>query len=273
MRFFYTAEHLAFLKSGYLKMQIPELTAAFNKRFGLSKSREAIKSACSNNGFKCGRQPGNPKGTLRVFTPQQIEFLRAQYRLQALPELTSTFNETFGTHRTATSIRAALHNRKFASGRTGRFEKGQESWNTGTHFTAGGRSAETRFKKGHKPQTWVPIGTEVLTKDGYIKRKVRDDAAPGLSRFNWEHLHTLVWEQHNGPVPKGHAVCFHDGNKENCAIENLFLLKRSELCYLNRWGIKNLPTELKPAMRSLAKLQVKRFGLERKQSTTTENLK
>jgi hypothetical protein len=208
-----------------------------------------------------------------LYSAEQLAFLTAGYRELSLEDLTVAFNARFAAEKPERSIRSALRNHRIRSGRTGRFEEGKESWNTGLHYTAGGRSAETRFKKGSKPQTWVPIGTEVLTKDGYIKRKVRDDAAPGLSRFNWEHVHTLVWEEHNGPVPKGHAVCFHDGNKENCGIENLFLLKRSELCYLNRWGIKNLPTELKPAMRTLTKLQVKRFGLERKQSTTTENLK
>jgi len=194
-----------------------------------------------------------------VYSAEQLGFLKAGYLELSLEELTLAFNARFGMQKPERAIRSALRNHRFRSGRTGQFEKGHGSWNTGTHYTAGGRSAETRFKKGQKPLTWVPIGTEVFTKDGYIKRKVRDDAPPGRSRFNWEHLHTLVWAEHNAPVPKGHAVCFHDGNKQNCAIENLFLLKRSELLYLNRWQPKDLQDELKPSMRTLAKLEVKRF--------------
>jgi hypothetical protein len=200
------------------------------------------------------------------YSAEQLAFLKAGYCDLSLEALTVAFNERFGTNKGERSIRSTLRNHRFRSGRTGRFEKGNESWNTGTHYIPGGRSAETRFKPGHKPTTWVPIGTEVLTKDGYIKRKVRDDAPPGQSRFNWEHVHVLMWEEHKGSVPASHAVCFHDGNRQNCAIENLFLLKRSELCYLNRWAPKDVPDVLKPAVRTLAKLQVKRFSLEKEKA-------
>lgn len=260
MRFRYSQEHLDFLREGYLQMQVPELTEAFNKRFGMRKSVQAIKCALSNHGFKCGRPPGNPKGTLRVFTPEQIEFLRVQYQRQALPELTRHFNEAFGTRRTAMSIRAALHNRRFPSGRTGRFEKGGSSWNKGTHFKAGGRSAETRFEKGHKPQTWVPIGSEAYSKDGYLKRKVRDDAPAGMSRKNWKFVHVILWEEHHGPVPDQHAVIFRNGDRADIRIENLALVSRQELLYLNRKGLAGLG-ELSPAAEALAKLEVKRFEL------------
>lgn len=241
-------------------MQVPELTEAFNKRFGMRKSVQAIKCALSNHGFKCGRPPGNPKGTLRVFTQEQIEFLRVEYQRLAVPELTEHFNRTFGTDRTATSIEAALNNRRFLSGRTGQFEKGITPWNKGTHFKAGGRSAETRFKKGSRPQTWVPIGSEAYGKDGYLKRKVRDDAPPGMSRKNWKFVHVILWEEHHGPVPAKHVVIFRNGDKTDICIENLALVSRQELLYLNRKGLAGLG-ELSPAAEALAKLEVKRYEL------------
>ena len=123
-----------------------------------------------------------------------------------------------------------------------RFLPGIVPWNKGTHYTAGGRSAETRFKAGHKPQTWVPIGTVVTDADGYQKRKVRDDAPPGQGRFNWVFLHRELWEQHHGPIPRGHAVVFRNGDKRDLRIENLELLTRRAL--MQRNTVHNLPAPL-----------------------------
>lgn len=124
-----------------------------------------------------------------------------------------------------------------------RFKPGQVSWNKGTHFCAGGRSAETRFKPGARPQTWVPIGTVVTGPDGYLKRKVRDDAPPGMTRRNWVWLHRELWEQHHGPVPDGHAVAFVNGDRTDIRIENLQLVPRAAL--MRRNTVHNLPPELK----------------------------
>lgn len=127
-------------------------------------------------------------------------------------------------------------------GSSTRFRKGQTSWNKGLHYTAGGRSAETRYKAGNRPVTWVPVGTEVVDGDGYRKRKIRDDAPKGMSRFNWKFVHILVWEEAHGPVPKGHAVAFRDGNREHIALANLELVPRGAL--MRRNSVHNLPKEL-----------------------------
>lgn len=41
-------------------------------------------------------------------------------------------------------------------------------------------------------------------------------------------LHRVVWEFHNGPIPKGYSVHHIDGDKRNNNIENLELLRQSE---------------------------------------------
>lgn len=119
------------------------------------------------------------------------------------------------------------------TGKQRRFTKGHTPWNKGGSYTAGGRSAETRFKPGQKPQTWVPIGTEVRCSGGYLKRKIRDDAPPGQSRFNWRYVHLMLWEEHHGPVPDGHAVAFVNGDKTDIRVENLELVSRQELMRRN----------------------------------------
>lgn len=107
-----------------------------------------------------------------------------------------------------------------------RFEKGHKPWNKGARFVAGGRSVETRFRKGNKPQTWVPVGTERVTRDGIRERKVTDKG--GYNNKDWRPVHVLLWEEHHGPVPKGHLVVFKDRNRENIAIDNLECITRAE---------------------------------------------
>ena len=136
-----------------------------------------------------------------------------------------------------------------------RFQRGNETWNKGMHYNPGGLSAEYRFKPGHKPTTWVPIGTVTVDAYGYTKRKVRDDAygynkrkvrddAPaGKTRLNWVFVHRELWEQHNGPVPVGHNVTFVNGNKADIRIENLELVSRAE--WMKRHSVHNLPEPLR----------------------------
>lgn len=141
-----------------------------------------------------------------------------------------------------------------STGASGRFQKGIRPWNTGMKgLDVGGRSVGTRFKPGSRPQTWVPVGTEVVDTDGYRKRKVRDDAPQARSYRNWKFVHVILWEEHNGPVPKGHAVVFKDGNRANVCIENLELLSRREL--MRRNTIHNYPAPIKDAIRTNASLR------------------
>ena len=54
------------------------------------------------------------------------------------------------------------------------------------------------------------------------------------TKSNWRAKKNIVWEKHNGPVPKGHCVVLLDGDPANCEIGNLVLLTRAELAELNR---------------------------------------
>jgi hypothetical protein len=76
--------------------------------------------------------------------------------------------------------------------------------------------------------------------------KVRDDsqavAGVGGASTNWMFVHRMVWEMEHGPVPKGHTVCFKDGNKLNVWLDNLELLSRHALMLRN--SVHHLPKEL-----------------------------
>ncbi len=126
-----------------------------------------------------------------------------------------------------------------ARGQSGRFRKGQKVWNKGIRFTAGGRSAETRFKPGSLPFNHMPVGSERLSNDGYLQRKMTETGYPPR---DWVAVHILTWIEHNGPVPEGHAVVFKDGNRKNGVIENLECISRADL--MKRNTRHNLPKEL-----------------------------
>lgn len=135
-----------------------------------------------------------------------------------------------------------------------RFQKGQTSWNKGISYTAGGRSAETRFKagtlSGKAAMLLQPIGTERVTKDGIRQRKVCDDGPP---QRRWKSVHMILWEEANGAVPTGHIVVFRDKNTANINIGNLELISRAENMLRNT--IHRYPPELKETIRQLGKLK------------------
>lgn len=124
-------------------------------------------------------------------------------------------------------------------GRAHRFKPGQKPWNYGIEYQAGGRSAETRYAPGNRSgravAMWQPVGATRI-KDGYLERKI-NDGMPIHRRWRGEHL--VIWEAVNGPLPKGHAIVFRDGERTHITLENLELVSRRELMRRNtvhRWG-------------------------------------
>ena len=141
-------------------------------------------------------------------------------------EITGLFNEKFGTKRTENAIQQQRCKYGFKTDARYYWQKGHKPWNKGMKgIDIGGKA--TRFKKGNRPQTWMPVGSEAI-KDGYTKIKV---AEPN----KWRLKHRIVWEKHHGrPVPPGHAVIFGDGNRCNFDLDNLILVSRAQLAMLNK---------------------------------------
>lgn len=111
-------------------------------------------------------------------------------------------------------------------GRQHLFKKGSVSHNKGLkqsdYMSISGieKSKVTRFNKGHTPENYLPVGTERLTKNGYVEIKTEE----GLR--GWRLKHRVVWEQANGLIPKGYNVQFRDKNRQNVVLENLYLINR-----------------------------------------------
>lgn len=127
-----------------------------------------------------------------------------------------------------------------------RFKRGAAPWNRGVTGYMGAN--RTSFVKGRRPEdarNYRPIGSERISKDGYLERKVSDDQSVAPAR-RWRAVHVLVWEAAHGPVPPGHAVAFKPDRKSsavaNITPDALELVSRGEL--MRRNTLHRYPKEI-----------------------------
>lgn len=136
---------------------------------------------------------------------------------------------------------------------SGRFEKGVIPYTKGEkreeYMSAEGieNCKKTQFKKGNKPHTYLPIGTEIMV-SGYMYVKVAD-VSRARKCENWKQKHRLLWESVNGPIPEGHNIQFKDGNPMNITIDNLYIISKEEQMKNN--SFVNLPDEARVLLKAI----------------------
>lgn len=197
----------------------------------------------------------------RIYSPEQVAFLEENVKGRSVDELRQMFNAHFGVNYGYESVRAALKNRGLSSGYNARFEKGHVPANKGVkgiHL-----SPATEFKKGQMPVNYRPVGSERVNVDGYIEIKVKDPRT-------WKLKHAVVWENAHGPVPKGHAVTFADGNRLNVSLDNLLLISRSQLAVLNKRGLLQKDAALNETALLTADLILKIGALKKRSKSRKE---
>lgn len=82
------------------------------------------------------------------------------------------------------------------------------------------------YKKGNDPHNTRPIGTERLSKDGYIEVKFQHLKGPGSNNRNYDFKHRILYRELYGEIPEGFIVTLKDGNKSNVTADNLLLQSR-----------------------------------------------
>jgi hypothetical protein len=183
---------------------------------------------------KIGRKPG---GTNRcshhIYTEEEKEYLRTQCKEYDIITLVKLFNKKFKRDKTYKAISSSLKRYGFKTGRTGRYEPGQEPANKGKRreefMSAEGikNSSLTRFKTGQEPINHRPVGSERVTVDGYIEIKIAEPR-------KWTHKHRVVYETAFGKIPKGMIITFLDGNKQNMELSNMNCITKAENLIMNR---------------------------------------
>ncbi len=215
-----------------------ELTELVNKEFGTIFTVNQVRNFRRNRRISNGIKPG-ANYRFRKYTPEMIEYLKAHAQGTSNEKLAEMMTERFGQVFEAKKISAIKKNRHISSGLTGRFEKGHVPDNKGKHPPTVGRMAETQFKKGHRSENAVPVGTIKLREDGYIYIKFQDHH----KNKNWKQLHKYIWELAYGEVPKGYMVTFKDGNKEHIALDNLEMISMRQNVRMNQSGLRRLQVD------------------------------
>ena len=173
------------------------------------------------------------------YTEEEHKFLREFIPGHTYKEIVAEYNKTFSEPITESRVKGYMANHKINNGLTGRFKKGQIPHNKGKHTPTVGRMGETQYKKGNLPHNTRPIGYERITKDGYIEVKVKMRPSSPSCNDNFKAKHHLIWEEANGPIPKGYKLTFLDGNKQNCTLENLALVTNAEHLQMTRQGLRS----------------------------------
>lgn len=167
------------------------------------------------------------------YTDEQKRFLVKNNYLRTSQELADMFNKKFGTNITKTNIKNFRGNNRLNSGLTGQFKKGNIPHNKGKRqkdymsSESIKKTKATRFKKGNIPANHREVGSERITKNGYIEIKIKEPN-------KWQLKHRYIYEKKYGKIPKGYNLIFLDGNRKNINLSNLKLISKSEDLIMNR---------------------------------------
>lgn len=214
------------------------------------------------------------KGRSIKYSAEEMAWLEAN-RILPISEYCSAFKEAFGRAVSAANLHALRKRKGWKTGRTGQFAKGQAPANKGRRCPEGigGRhpnAQRSQFKKGNRTGqanlNYQPIGTERMSKDGYLERKVHD-GLPLQSR--WRAVHLIEWEAINGPIPDGHCLKSIDGDRRNADPSNWQAIPRALLPRLNGGRAKKhlaydeAAPEVRPAILTIAKIDHRARELRR----------
>ena len=197
----------------------------------------------------------------RNWTSKEIEYLKQNYCNKFSSEIATELNRSVRAIYQAATVHKLKKSPEFIkiclereavklmlSGAKTRFQAGHKSHNKGQKMSKDmyERVKVSMFKKGNEPHNMKYDGHERLDpKDGYIYIR--------LSKGKYVLKHRLVWEQHNGPIPKGNIIIFKDKNKYNLNIDNLQMITKRE--NMQRNTVTKYPIELQQLIKLNNKLK------------------
>lgn len=254
----YTEEHFAFLRKCVVVCEgVRELTALFQAQFpDVDTDYLRIRAICNKHKINVSR----PK-TTRI-NKKELEYIKTNGPLYSVKELQELFNKTFNkdvSHmfiwqtltRNGIPFKIELNyseeEREFIKNNLSltykelalqfnlRFNKSVNHKTLKAYVRSKnlekpkGRGKRLSYTVGNNRK--YPIGSELLRNDsGFIYVKVNDTSDHQGINFlrppDWKLKHHLIYEQHYGPIPKGHDVVFLNNNKQDFDISNLRLIPR-----------------------------------------------
>lgn len=250
-----TKKLLSDAQLAYLKEIAPgrpnsEVVDLMNVKFGTTLNLEQIRSAKSRERISSGLSRAEVAAYTKrnkLLTDEQQAFLAENVLGRPCSELTRLINETFNLNLTEKQVHAAKQRSGLRSELDTKFEKGSIPPNKGRKGYCAPGSEKGWFARGSRPKNQVPIGTEIITRDGYPVVKVADPN-------KWKMVHVKNWEEVNGPVPEGFILLHADGDQANADLSNLILASKAELLTMNRHGLIKGDKDLTITGHNIAKL-------------------
>lgn len=198
----------------------------------------------------------------RKLSPKIIDWLKVNVPGKHWQEIFEMFQQEFPDFEwNLTAMKSTCYRYGIYTGYDGKFKKGNVPWNKGMKGLRTPGSEKGWFKKGQKSFNEKPLGSEYKC-DGYTMVKVKET---GTRYERWRLKHVLVWEEHNGPVPKDCIVTFLDGNRDNFDINNLACIRKGVNSVLNTKKLRSKNKEIFEA-------RVAQIELDQKIKKITKNL-
>lgn len=194
-------EHLKWLRDNTNNYRWnEELYINFQKQFNSNLTEKQVRDKIHRMGLKL-------KTTM--FSDEEIKWLIKNYNCKkSYNELSQEFYKDFGK-------KINKHTLKSTSNKIG-LRKDKENY-----------AFENAISK-----TRLPVGTEKIF-NGFVYVKTSEAREKNRTHKayheNWKMKAHYLWEKENGKIPKGYCLCYKDGNKLNCELENLYLLTPKEL--------------------------------------------
>jgi len=188
----------------------------------MGKDRNQTDNLIRRLGLKFGYQENR-----RQWTPETDQILIDNYwdmTPQAMADMIGNISETAVKHRLKVLGLILPLERIAERVRTTRIQKGNIPWNKGLHYPSHPNMVPTQFKKGQKPHNTRYEGHVSFRIDKNLNRWYCHIQKNG----RYIHLQRYVWEEANGPIPKGMIIRFKNGNSLDCRLCNLELISRRE---------------------------------------------
>ena len=179
------------------------LTKEFNEKFNKNKTLGGIRDFCwSKLGIRWNQHNF-------CYTDEQKQWLRENHHKYLIRDLSTKFNERFGTNKTSDMIWGVCKERLNLTNSSYEYISNKEG-----------------FRGSHKP---------LLSERSDGEFTVVKVSQKGSKRQQWIPKQRYIWEQHYGKkVPEDYRVIFLDGNKNNFSINNLACVDRqTQLCVAN----------------------------------------
>lgn len=240
----YSSGERAWIGAHYATMTNAELAEAFEAEFGRPTTKERMRDYGTNHHMR--KAPGVRSRALSACRDSPWDAERDAWLASNVPgrserEILDGFERLFGVRLTRGQLRNRMTRLGVRQGvNKSSFRPGHPAANKGVPWDewmpaeSRERCRATQFHAGNRPHNWRPVGTERLTKDGYVEVKVREAPSGRKANDNWVPKARLVWEREHGAVPDGMIVVFLDGDRANFDPENLGLETRAQHAVIQR---------------------------------------